>query len=104
MPKDLESRATFSLYIYKLHELINTMLNTTGTIETIAQACSIYAAGNFRLPVRGFGRAVTALICAPLQIAGLIAQWLMPDECNLYLDHAVLAYKTDAMSDHDENR
>jgi len=25
--KDLESRATFSLYIYKLHELINTMLN-----------------------------------------------------------------------------
>jgi hypothetical protein len=27
LPKDLESRATFSLYIYKLHELINTMLN-----------------------------------------------------------------------------
>lgn len=25
--KDLESRATFSLYIYKLHELINTMLD-----------------------------------------------------------------------------
>ena len=27
LPKDLESRATFSLYIYKLHELINTMLD-----------------------------------------------------------------------------
>lgn len=25
--KDLESRATFSLYVYKLHELINTMLD-----------------------------------------------------------------------------
>lgn len=73
---------------------VGSMLKTSGTIETLAQACSIYAFENLRLPVRGFGRLVTALLCAPLQITGVVAQACLPDANNLYLDHAVLAYKT----------
>jgi SAM-dependent methyltransferase len=83
---------------------VKTLLKTSGTIETLAQACSNYAANNLRLPVRGFGRVVTALICAPVQIAGLLAQALLPDERNLYLDHAVLAYKNEPKSADGERR
>lgn len=73
---------------------VKTMLKTSGTVETLAQACSIYAVENLRLPVRGCGRLVTALVCAPLQIIGFAAQACLPDANNLYLDHAVLAHKS----------
>ncbi len=69
------------------------MRKTTGSIEMLAQACAIYAFNNLRLPIRGFGRAMTMFVCAPIQIFGLVAQKLLPDERNLYLDHAVLARK-----------
>lgn len=83
---------------------VKTLQKTSGTIETLAQACSIYAFDNLRLPVRGFGRVVTALICAPVQIAGLLAQALLPDQRNLYLDHAVLAYKNESKPVDDDRR
>lgn len=83
---------------------VKTMLKTSGTIETLAQAGSIYAFGNLRLPIRGFGRIVTAFICAPLQIAGIIANAILPDQCNLYLDHAVIAHKAEADTSDVETR
>jgi SAM-dependent methyltransferase len=73
---------------------VKTMLKTSGTLETLAQAASIYAVENLRLPVRGFARLITALLCAPLQIAGMAAQACLPDANHLYLDHAVLAFKS----------
>jgi SAM-dependent methyltransferase len=69
------------------------MRKTTGSIEALAQTCAIYVLNNLRLPIRGFGRAMTALVCAPIQIFGLVAQKFLPDERNLFLDHAVLARK-----------
>lgn len=92
-------------HLLETHGLaVKTLLKTTGTVETLAQACSIFAVGNLRLPVRGFGRLVTALICAPVQIAGLMLQKLTPDNSNLYLDHAVLACKGGTEPDHAERR
>lgn len=73
---------------------VKTMLKTSGTLETLAQVASIYAVENLRLPLRGFARLVTTLLCAPLQIAGMATQALLPDTNNLYLDHAVLAFKS----------
>jgi SAM-dependent methyltransferase len=72
---------------------VTAMDKTSGTLETLAQACSIYAFDNLRLPVRGFGRLLTAFVCAPIQICGLLAQRVLPDRRNLYLDHALLARK-----------
>ena len=70
---------------------VKTMLKTSGTLE---QAASIYAVENLRLPVRGCARLITMLLCAPMQIAGMAAQACLPDANNLYLDHAVLAFKS----------
>ncbi len=66
---------------------------TTGSIEALAQLCSIYVCNNLRLPVRGFGRLMTTFVCAPIQIIGLVAQMILPDERNFFLDLAVLARK-----------
>lgn len=66
---------------------------TSGAVETIAQLASAYLAQDViaRLP-RGKGVLVAAL-CAPLQLAGLALQPLLPDAGDLYLDNAVLARK-----------
>ncbi|MBI4191176.1 MAG: class I SAM-dependent methyltransferase [Betaproteobacteria bacterium] len=77
---------------------IRAMHKTSGSVETLAQTCSIYVFNNLRLPVRGFGRVVTACVCAPIQILGLAAQKLLPDDRNVFLDTAVLAYKDETKS------
>lgn len=75
---------------------VETMHKSSGSIEAMAQICSIHAFNSLRLPVRGFSRLVTALVCAPIQIFGLVTQKLLPDEGNLFLDLAVLARKGEA--------
>lgn len=72
---------------------VDVLEKTSGTLETLAQISSIYVFDNLRVPVRGFGRLLAALVCAPIQICGLLAQRVLPDRRNLYLDHALLARK-----------
>lgn len=64
---------------------------SSGAIEALAQAASVYAFENLRAPVRGFGRLVALLICGPIQVAGVLLQMLLPDRRDLYLDLVVLA-------------
>jgi SAM-dependent methyltransferase len=72
---------------------ITRMKSTTGSLETLAQALSITIFNHFRLPLPGFGRLLTLFICAPIQIAGIIAQRVLSKCDGLYLDNAVLARK-----------
>ena len=66
---------------------------TTGSFEALAQALSIAIFNHVRLPLPGFGRLLTLLVCAPIQIAGILVQKLLPGCHGLYLDNAVLANK-----------
>jgi len=72
---------------------ITALDKTTGTIEALAQASSIFLINNIRLPLPGFGRLLTLLLCAPIQILGIVFQKVLPDRRDLYLDNVVLAYK-----------
>jgi len=66
---------------------------TTGSIEAIAQAFSAYIINNLGLRLSGWNRLVTLLLCAPIQIAGLLMQRILPDKGDLFLDSAILASK-----------
>jgi len=72
---------------------IGPLIKSGGAVEALAQAMSTYASTNFRLPVRGFGRLVTLLVCCPLQLAGLLLQRVLPDHGSLFLDCVVIATK-----------
>lgn len=65
---------------------------SAGSLETVAQALSVTLSKGLSLNIRGWGRVVTALVCAPIQIAGLCAQKLVDDR-ELFLDGIVLARK-----------
>lgn len=70
---------------------------TTGSIETIAQAISVYIINNLCLGVPGWGRLLTFFFCAPVQILGLFCQRVLPDSRDLFLDNVVLAYSSKKM-------
>ena len=72
---------------------ITALKKTTGSMEAIAQALSIAIFNHARFLIPGLGRLLTLLVCAPIQIAGIIAQILLPNCRSLYLDNAVLARK-----------
>jgi SAM-dependent methyltransferase len=65
---------------------------TTGSIETIAQLFSTWAANALSLKIKGWSRLIALLVCAPAQTAGLLLQNLSADR-DLFLDSAVLARK-----------
>jgi ubiquinone/menaquinone biosynthesis C-methylase UbiE len=65
---------------------------TTGTVETVAQLFSSWAASSLTLRIKGWSRLIALFVCAPAQIAGLLAQRFSSDR-DLFLDSAVLARK-----------
>jgi len=70
---------------------VKELLKSSGTFETVAQAASLSLSGGLiaRLPCgRGF---LLAGLCAPVQLAGLLLQRVLPDTGELYLDNIVLA-------------
>ncbi|MBK8759892.1 MAG: class I SAM-dependent methyltransferase [Sulfuritalea sp.] len=64
---------------------------SSGAIEALAQGASVYAFENLQLPVPGFGRLITLAVCGPIQLAGVLLQWMLPDRGDLYLDLVILA-------------
>jgi SAM-dependent methyltransferase len=71
------------------------MMKTTGSIETIAQAASVYVATNCSLPLKGWGRLKALLFCFPLQLGGLLWQFILPDKRQLFLDLIVVAKRSE---------
>lgn len=67
---------------------------TSGTLETLAQGASVYVATNLMLPIRGWGRLMSILLCFPLQLSGLIWQRLLPNRGELFLDLVVIARRS----------
>lgn len=67
------------------------MQKTTGSLEALAQAMSVYVVTNLSMPIRGWGRALSLFICCPIQICGLLLQRLLPDSKRLYLDCVIVA-------------
>lgn len=68
-------------------------VKSTGTLEALAQLVSTYIINSFKLPIPGFGRALTFFVCCPVQFAGLLLQKILPDQGELFLDMVVLAEK-----------
>ncbi len=66
---------------------------SSGSLETLAQLASTYLTNNIRVPIAGFGRALTLFACCPIQIAGMLLQKVLPDQSELFLDMVVLASK-----------
>lgn len=50
---------------------------SSGAIEALAQGASVYAFENLQLPVPGFGRLITLAVCGPIQLAGVLLQWML---------------------------
>lgn len=67
--------------------------NTCGAIETLGQLASVHLSQTLRLPFKGGGRIINALICAPLQLAAVGLQKLIPDAGRLYLDNVIVVRK-----------
>ncbi|HOV80028.1 MAG TPA: hypothetical protein PK728_07935 [Bacillota bacterium] len=66
---------------------------TSGYHAALAQMASVYLYGVAARRSRLWNMFVTAFLCAPVQIAGLLMQKVLPRNERLYLDHAVLARK-----------
>lgn len=98
VPYDFLRFSTFGLkQMLETQSLQITVLEkTTGSFEALAQALSIAVFNHVRVPLPGFGRILALLVCAPIQMVGILAQKLMPGCANLYLDNAVLAQKSDS--------
>ncbi len=67
---------------------------TTGSVEALAQTFSVYLSSNFLLPIPGWGRFITLILCAPVQVSGILLQKILPDRRELFLDSVILARKT----------
>lgn len=67
------------------------MQKTTGSLETLAQVMSVYVVTNLSLPIRGWGRGLSLIICCPIQVGGLLLQRLLPDQKRLFLDSVIVA-------------
>jgi SAM-dependent methyltransferase len=68
-------------------------VKSSGSLETLAQLASTYLTNSVRLPIPGFGRALTLFACCPIQIIGILLQKILPDQAELFLDMVVLARK-----------
>lgn len=66
---------------------------TSGTVEALAQASSVYVHREIGRGVPVWSALVTLLLCAPIQALGLLFGAILPDSGALYLDNAVLAVK-----------
>lgn len=69
------------------------VIRVGGSYETLAQLAANAAYSNYASAFRRGGRVLTALVCAPLQIAGMLLQRVLPDAGTLYLNVAILARK-----------
>lgn len=83
--KDILERSGFS---------VKECVKTTGSIETIAQLMSAYISSNCVIKFPGFFTFIMLFICAPIQIMGITLQRILPDKKELFLDNAILAYKS----------
>ncbi len=66
---------------------------TAGYLGVLAQMASAYLYDIANRPSYLWNMTVTVLLCAPVQIVGMLLQKLLPRNNNLYLDHIVLARK-----------
>jgi len=66
---------------------------TSGSAETAAQVMSVYLHRAIGRSVPIWSSLVTALVCAPVQLSGIVLQLLVPEARELFLDTAVLAVK-----------
>lgn len=64
---------------------------TTGLLETVAQVLSVYVVNNLSLPIRGWRRMMSFLVCCPIQLGGMLLQRLLPDQKKLFLDCVIVA-------------
>jgi SAM-dependent methyltransferase len=67
---------------------------TAGSFETAAQVTAVSLHRGLGGDVPVWGSVVTAVVCAPVQICGMMAQAIIPDGWELYLDLAVIAVKS----------
>lgn len=70
------------------------MQKTSGSLETIAQALSVYVVNNLSFPVRGWRRMLAFFVCCPIQIGGVVLQALLPDQKKLFLDCVIVARRS----------
>ena len=93
-PYDFTRFSSYGLrHLLEPHFCILEHQKTTGSIETIAQALSIYLHNSVTLNLPGWSYIVTLALSAPIQIMGLLWQRIVPDKEDLFLDNAILAYK-----------
>ncbi len=93
-PYDFARFTSFGLrHLLESRFCINEYHKTTGSIETIAQALSIYICNNLVLNLPGWYYIITLALCAPVQIIGIFLQKILLDKRDLFLDNAILAYK-----------
>jgi SAM-dependent methyltransferase len=65
-----------------------------GSSEALAQATSVYLHRAVGRSVPGWSALVTALLCAPVQLWGMLWEAILPEAGNLFLDSVVLARRT----------
>lgn len=93
-PYDFRRFTSFGLRrLLESYFCINEYHKTTGSIETIAQALSVYICNNLILNISGWSCIISFALCAPVQLIGILLQKILPDKRDLFLDSAVLAYK-----------
>lgn len=95
-PYDFKRFTSFGLT--RLLELqgfrIGKYCKTTGNIEAIAQLISLYICNNLVFNLPGWRHIITLILCAPVQIIGILLQKVLPDKRGLFLDNVVVAYKS----------
>ena len=74
------------LEIVELHK-------TSGSAEAAAQMLSVYFHRVLGRSIPVWSSIVTAVICAPTQLWGMLWQRILPETGELFLDTAVLAIK-----------
>lgn len=70
---------------------VQSVQKTTGLLESVAQILSVYIINNLSLPIRGWKRILSLLLCCPIQLLGLLLQRILPDQKKLFLDCVIVA-------------